>query len=159
MECLWVFIIGVFGIIVVIAYESKADIRITKRLQDEIETKGGHLIEARKVVTYYQDRTYEVVFRNASGQQVTVSCKVDWRNDRIYWEIPLGQLLMQSQSSGHTVLEQLNRPLGFTRLAAVRELATHKQISDEVRAKLAQMAVDDEDPQVRDEAKTLVRGF
>ncbi|MDA0245233.1 MAG: hypothetical protein OT477_17600 [Chloroflexi bacterium] len=142
-----------------IAYETHVESHIAKRIQDEIERNGGHFIELRKVGYQQTDRSYEVAFRNPAGQKITASCKVDWRTKRIYWEIPITNLLMQTQGAASNILEELKSPFRFARLAAVRELATHKQISDEVRAKLAQMAVDDEDPQVRDEAKTIVRGF
>ncbi|MDA0245234.1 MAG: hypothetical protein OT477_17605 [Chloroflexi bacterium] len=151
-------------VVIIYDHKQKYEEKSILWLRIQIESLVPQIVSIKLHSGTQYDRTYNVTFTGQGGQLHTVRCKVDYAR-HIFWETHPSQLLNpkfdelveQIHLTADTVRPALDSFTASERLAAVRELATHTQISHELRAQLAQMAVNDEDAQVREEAKAIVR--
>ena len=137
-------------------FSQQSDEEVERWLKQEIERLGVQLLSLRRLLasSSQTDRIYEVIFRDSNGQRYQTSCQVDWVANQIDWSDDPLELIKRNNLTADT---NLDSPSPKERLAAVRQLATASQLSLESLQKLATLAVEDEDPQVREEAKAIVR--
>ncbi|MDA0245098.1 MAG: hypothetical protein OT477_16900 [Chloroflexi bacterium] len=131
----------------------------------QVAERGGQMVTLTKVRGAWQHDpypVYEVTFTGRIGKTYTTIAKYDAGHRKIYWEKSPGDWLAQEEPlpiapAPHEERPHLDSPLAAERLTAVRQLAQTHPVSQRNLVRLAQMAVEDDDPQVREEAKAIVR--
>ena len=143
----------------------KANEAIHDLFRQQVAERGGEMVtltQIRGVRQYDPYVEYEVTFTGRSGKAYRTVAKYEVGSRKIYWEkspsdwlasdVPLAVApAFRVQGQG------LDSPVARERLAAVRQLAQTSRLSQKNLTRLAQMAVEDEDPQVREETKAIVR--
>jgi hypothetical protein len=130
----------------------------------EIAQRGGTIRVVHRL-SAHSDRFFVIEFTNTKGEVFHTKCEIVWDryNQRIVWStdpsdlMPNNDTRLDSPRPSAAVLQQLNSPLRYERLTAVFALAKLDALPADVYGRLAQMAVEDDDPQVREEAKAIVR--
>lgn len=143
----------------------KTNEAIHELFRQQVAERGGIMVTLTKVqgVSQYDPyAVYEVVFEGRIGKVYTTIAKYDGGHRKIYWEKSPSDWLAQEEPlpiapAPREAGPNLDSPLATERLTAVRQLAQTHPVSQRNLVRLAQMAVEDDDPQVREEAKAIVR--
>jgi hypothetical protein len=153
----WAILIS-FGRNFRISYE---DEKIHQWLGREIAQRGG-TVQVIHPLSTLSNRFFMVEFTNGKGEIFHVKCEIDLHNQRIVWAtdptdlMPTNTTWLNPPRPSAAVLEQLNSPLRYERLTAVLALRQFEQLPAEVYGRLALIAVEDDYPPVREEAKAIV---
>ena len=143
-------------------FNSYDDEKTRQWLVSEIAQRGG-TVRAIHRLNSFSKKLFVVEFTNGKGEEFHIKCKADLHKQRIVWStdpsdvMPNDDTLLNPPRPSAAVLEQLNSPLRYERLTAVLALKQFEQLPAEVYGRLALIAVEDDYPPVREEAKAIVR--
>jgi AraC-like DNA-binding protein len=143
-------------------FDSYDDQKIRQWLVREISQKGGTVREVRRLYAI-SERLFAVEFTDEQGETFHTKCKVDLRTQRLIWSTDPSDLMpthtprLDKPHPSTAVLEHLHSPLRHERLTAVFDLAKFDELPPEVYALLARMAIEDDYPVIRAEAKAIAR--